>query len=408
MGVVTTRENPSVWASFVAFATLGVMNASWAARIPQVKAQLGLSASQLGLVLLAIAVGSLISLPGAGPLVVRLGSRRTVRAVAFLAAAGLASVAIGARGETAAVVVGLFVMGMAAGVWDVAINVQGTVVEQRLARSLMPRFHAWFGIGTVIGAVVGLGMVAAHVSVTIDLVLVACAVPVVVWTATRGYVPDREHLEPHEHGAARSHNAWRERRTLLIGLLVLAFALTEGSGNDWISVSMIQGHHVAPVLGTLAYGLFLAALTAGRWHGPHVLDRLGRVRTLRLLVALAVAGLLVFVLTPWTPLAFLGAALWGVGASLGFPIGMSAGADQPALAAPRVGVITSIGYVAFLGGPPLIGLVASWLGLPHALALVIVPLLPAAVIATVAAPLVRAREAEPPPTATPAFGTPDP
>ncbi len=404
-----SRETAAIRSSYVAFATLGVVNASWAARIPQVKSQLGLSASGLGLVLLSIAAGSLVSLPGAGPLVVRLGSRRALRAVGLLAAGGLIVVALGSRRDTVAVIVGLFAMGAAAGIWDVAINVQGAVVEQREGRPLMPRFHAGFGVGTVIGAVIGVGMVATHVSVTADLMLVAVAVPVALWLASRSFVSDRDHLEPGEHGAARRHKPWRERRTLLIGIIVLAFALTEGSGNDWISVSMIQGHHVAPVLGTLAYGLFLTAMTVARWNGPRTLEQLGRVRTLRLLVLVAVVGLLVFAFAPWTPLAFLGVVLWGTGASLGFPVGMSAGADQPALAAPRVGVITSIGYVAFLGGPPLIGLVASSLGLPHALALVMVPLVPAALIAGAASPLQRAIWPGPgdPAAAEPAFSSPD-
>jgi len=389
-----SRETAAIRATYVAFAGIGIVNASWAARIPQVKSQLGLSASALGLVLLSSAVGSLLSLPGAGPLVVRMGSSRALRAVSLLSAAGVVVVALGARGQTAAVVVGLFLMGLAAGIWDVAINVQGARVEQHVDRPLMSRFHAWYGVGTVIGALIGVAMVAANVSVTAHLLVFAVVVPVAMWLAGGRFLSDSEHLEPHEHAAARSHNAWRERRTLLIGIIVLAFALTEGSGNDWISVSMIQGHHVAPVLGTVAYGLFLAMMTVSRWNGPHLLERLGRVRTLRLLVVVAVAGLAVFVLAPWAPLAFLGVALWGIGASLGFPVGMSAGADQPALAAPRVGVIASIGYVAFLGGPPLIGLLASWLGLPQALVLVIVPLVPAALVATVAAPLRRVRAGE--------------
>jgi fucose permease len=403
------RETTAIRATYVGFAGIGVVSASWAARIPQVKSQLGLSSSALGLVLLSMAVGSLISLPGAGPLVVRLGTSRTLRAVSLLSASGMVVVAFGARGSVAAVVVGLFLMGLAGGTWDVAVNVQGSRVEQHLDRQLMSRFHAWYGVGTVIGALVGVAMVAAQVSVTAHLVIVACVLPAAMWSASRYFLTESDHLQPHEHAAARSHNAWRERRTLLLGVLVLAFALAEGSGNDWISVSMIQGHHVAPVLGTVAYGLFLAAMTVSRWNGPHLLERIGRVRSLRLLSAVAVVGLLVFVLAPWAPLAYLGVALWGIGASLGFPVSMSAGSDQPALAAPRVGVIASIGYVAFLGGPPLIGLVASWLGLPHALGLVIIPLLPAAVVATVAAPLARSRGGEVPdvPT-TPAFGSADP
>jgi fucose permease len=382
-----SRETAAIRASYVAFGGIGVINATWASRIPQVKSQLHLSSSGLGLVLLATAVGSLISLPGSGALVVRLGSAKALRWASLLSGSGIAVAAFGARSSVAAVVVGLFLIGLAAGIWDVAVNVQGARVEQQAGRSLMPRFHAWYGVGTVIGAIAGVAMVAAHVSVTVDLLILACAVPTAIWPVSFRFLPDSDHLEPHEHAAARSHNPWRERRTLLLGIILLAFALTEGSGNDWISVSMIQGHHVTPVLGTVAYGLFLAMLTVSRWNGPHLLERIGRVRTLRLLVAVAVVGLLIFILTPWAPLAYLGVALWGIGASLGFPVGMSAGADQPALAAPRVGVIASIGYVAFLGGPPLIGLIASSLGLPHALALVIVPLLPAAALATAAAPL---------------------
>jgi fucose permease len=402
------RETAAIRASYTSFAGMGVTGASWAARIPQVKSQLGLTSSALGLVLLAIAVGSMVSLPGAGPLVVRLGSRRTMRGVSVLSASGLVVVAFGTRGSIATTVAGLFLAGFAFGIWDVAINVQGARVEQQIGRPLMSRFHAWYGVGTVIGAVVGVGMVAGHVSVFLDLLVVAAALPVALWVATARFLPDDDHLEPHEHAAARSHNAWRERRTVLIGLIVLAFALTEGSGNDWISVSMIQGHHVAPVLGTVAYGVFLTMITVSRWNGPHLLERIGRVRSLRLLAAIAVAGLLVFVLTPWTPLAYLGVALWGIGASLGFPVGMSAGADQPALAAPRVGVIASIGYAAFLGGPPLIGLVASRLGLPHALGLVIVPLLPAAAIAAVAAPIARSRQPGDAPSTAPALSAPEP
>jgi fucose permease len=349
----------------------------------------------------------MLALPGAGPLVVRLGSARTLRGISILSASGLVVVAFGARGSTAAVVVGLFLMGLALGIWDVVVNVQGARVEHEADRPLMSRFHAWYGVGTVIGAVIGVGMVAAHVSVTVDLLVVAGVLPVALWGASFRFLTDDDHLEPHEHAAARSHNAWRERRTVLIGLIVLAFALAEGSGNDWISVSMIQGHHVAPVLGTVAYGLFLTMMTVSRWNGPHLLERIGRVRSLRLLIVIAITGLLVFVLAPGTPLAYLGVALWGIGASLGFPVGLSAGADQRALAAPRVGVIASIGYVAFLGGPPLIGLVASWLGLPHALGLVIVPLLPAAVLATVAAPISRAVHSSDGPSTTPAFSSPE-
>jgi MFS family permease len=162
---------------------------------------------------------------------------------------------------------------------------------------------------------------------------------------------------------------------------VLAFAFAEGAGNDWISLATISHHHVAPAVGTLVFATFLVAMTTARWFGPSALDRYGRVPVARVLVVLATAGLLLFIFGPGIGLALVGALLWGTGTSLGFPMGMSAGADEPALAAPRVGVVTTIGYSAFLAGPPLIGFLAQRSSIPHALIAVMVALVVAGVIA---------------------------
>jgi MFS family permease len=167
----------------------------------------------------------------------------------------------------------------------------------------------------------------------------------------------------------------------LIGVFVLALAFAEGSGTDWISLAMIDGHQAPPAVATLAFAVFLAAMTAGRWFGPQLLDAHGRVAVLRTTLIVAIAGLLMFTLVPSIEVAFGGALLWGAGISLGFPVGMSAGADDPSLAAARVGVIASIAYCAFLAGPPLIGFLAQRYTLLHALTVVIVLLLLAGTIA---------------------------
>ena len=137
--------------------------------------------------------------------------------------------------------------------------------------------------------------------------------------------------------------------------MVLAFAFTEGAGNDWISLALIDGYQQPAVVGTLGFAVFLAAMTAGRWFSQGILARYGRVVVVRSQGVLAIAGVLLFVFGQATPLAFAALLLWGVGASLGFPVGMSAAADDPAAAAGRVSVVASIGYCAFLAGPPLIG-----------------------------------------------------
>ena len=378
-----------VRATYAAFIATGFTFASWASEIPQVRDRLGLSTGQLGLVLLSIAAGSVIALPLAGPVVARIGSRRTVQVMAVLDGLALVVVGVGYVAGVVPVVAGLFLFGFAQGAWDVAMNVQGAIVERRLGRAIMPRFHAGFSIGTVAGALIGAGLVALAVPVSVHLAAVGVLAAGVVPLAVRGFVPDSEPATEDEPApAARSAlAAWKERRTLLVGLFVLAFAFAEGTGNDWSSVALIDGYGTSRVVGILGFATFLAAMTAGRWFGPVLLDRHGRVAVVRVMALASVAGLLLFVFGGHLALGFVGLVLWGAGLSLGFPVGMSAGADQPAYAASRVSVIASVGYVAFLGGPPLIGFLGEHLGVLHALTAVAVLLAMAVLIAGNVAPL---------------------
>ncbi|MEU8663206.1 hypothetical protein AB0C31_41900, partial [Actinoplanes philippinensis] len=129
-------------ATYVAFIGSGFAFASWASRIPQVRDQLGLDPAALGMVLLAIAAGSLLALPLSGPVVTRIGSSRTVMAMALLLGVGLITAALGSLAGVVPVVIGLFLLGFANGAWDVGMNVQGTVVERHLGRSIMSRSAA--------------------------------------------------------------------------------------------------------------------------------------------------------------------------------------------------------------------------------------------------------------------------
>lgn len=357
-------------ATYGAFIFTGFSFASWASRIPQVRDRLHLDPAQLGLVLLALAAGSLISLPLSGTMVGRYGSRRTVAVMAVINAASLAVVAVGYQFGVVPVVVGLFGFGFAQGAWDVAMNVQGAVAERRLGRAIMSRFHAGFSVGTVAGALIGAGMVALGIPVTVHLAGVAVIVAALVPLAIRGFLPDTDTEAPPEATAGtagrRAIAAWREPRTVLIGLFVLAFTFAEGTGNDWTSVAFIDGYQTTPTVGALGFAAFLAAMTVGRWFGPTLLDRYGRVPVVRGLAIVSVVGVVLFIFGQATPLGFVGSALWGVGAALGFPVGMSAAADDPEMAPSRVSVVASIGYGAFLAGPPLIGFLGDQVGVLRA------------------------------------------
>ncbi|PZA20769.1 MFS transporter [Modestobacter versicolor] len=381
-------------AVYVAFIGAGFAFASWASRIPQVRDRLDLDPAALGLVLLALAAGSVIALPLAGTLIGRIGSQRTVVVMALTLAAALGVIALGSVSTVAVLAVGLFVMGFANGAWDVAMNVQGAVVERHLGRVVMSRFHAGFSFGTVAGALLGAAMVALGVPVPAHLTGVAVLVAVAVPLAARAFVPDVDtgtDGEPAPQGSALA--AWREPRTLLVGVVVLAFSFAEGTANDWLGVALIDDHGTSETVGTLGFALFLTAMTLARWFGGSLLDRYGRVPVVRLLAGLAVVGLLLFVFGSPT-VAFLGALLWGAGASLGFPTGMSAAADDPARAAARVSVVASIGYCAFLAGPPLIGLLGQQVTVLRALTVVAVLLGIAVLVAGSLRPLPAEPRAE--------------
>jgi MFS family permease len=384
---VTGQVEAATRATYVAFIGAGFAFASWASRIPQVKAHLQLSPSELGLVLFALAAGSVISLPLSGRVVGRWGSRRTVGTTAVVLAVGLAIAAVGYLFGVVPVVIGLFVFGLGNGGWDVAMNVQAAEVERRAGSAIMSRFHAGFSVGTVAGALLGAVMVAFDVPVTAHLAAVAVVVGVAVPLSVRGFLADHP-VSVGEGRARRTARAsWLEPRTVLIGVFVLAFAFAEGTGNDWIGVAVIDGYHAPPVIGTLTFAVFLAAMTVGRWFGPALLDRHGRVPVVRAVAVLGVLGLAVFVFGGSAAAAFVGAVLWGAGVSLGFPVGMSAGADDPARAASRVSVVASIGYCAFLAGPPVVGLLGQRFTVLHALTSVAVLLGLAALIASSVRPL---------------------
>jgi MFS family permease len=155
-------------------------------------------------------------------------------------------------------------------------------------------------------------------------------------------------------------------------------ALAEGVAGDWLALGLVDGYGAPAWLGAGGFALFVAAMTSGRVTGTVVLDRFGRLPVLWASMALAGAGVIVVVLGMMLPIAALGIVLWGLGAALGFPVGMSAAADDPVHAAARVSVVSTIGYTAFLAGPPVLGYLADHVGVLHALLLVPALLVPAA------------------------------
>jgi MFS family permease len=361
------------------FALNGFCFATLASRVPDLRGSLDLSNGALGALLLSVAVGSMLGMPVSGHLIERWGAGAVVRLGAVTDLAGLVVAgAFATAGSAPGAAAGLLAYGFGTGVWDVAMNVDGAAVERELGRSIMPRFHAGWSLGTFTGA--GVGAVAAGLGVPLAMhYAVAPAVAVVV-----ALVASRRLLPAATAGSgpaeAASGSAWLEPRTLAIGFMVLAFTLAEGAANDWLALGLIDGYEARHWVGVLGFALFVASMTLGRLGGPIVLDRFGRGPSMLVSALAASAGVLIVVWSGVAALAVFGIVLWGFGAALGFPVGMSAAGDDPSRAARRVSVVSTIGYGAFLAGPPLLGFVGDHVGTLRSLLVIAIAMVPAAVL----------------------------
>ncbi|NYE95959.1 fucose permease [Psychromicrobium silvestre] len=381
------RPDLALIATMVIFAVNGLAFASWAARIPTVARVLNLSNGEMGALLLTMALGSVIALPLAGSVASRIGTANTVRLGASISAVGGLTLALALTlGSVPITVAGLFLFGAGIGLWDVSQNVEGAAIERKVGRSVMARFHAAFSGGAFLGALGGAGLSKLEVAMPVHLLILVAVVLLAIFIGTRYFLPDSAHQSTDSESSTTSRTAWLEPRTLLIGLVVLGAALTEGAANDWMAKATVDGLNQSEPVGALMFAIFIAAMTIFRFFGGRVIDHWGRVPVLYASLGAALIGLLIFVFAPNVGIAAVGAVLWGAGAALGFPTGMSAAADDPVRAAKRVSVVSTIGYVAFLAGPPAIGFLGEHFTLRPALLVIGVVMLLSILVVPAARP----------------------
>ncbi|MGW9383504.1 fucose permease [Streptomyces sp. HB202] len=380
-------------ALFLFMLATGVSMASWVARTPAVRDALEVSTGAMGLVLFGLSIGSMAGVLASGGLVRRHGGRLVITVGAALLVAGLLVIAGGAALEVSGGVFGgLALFGAGMGLAEVAFNIEGAAVERTAGRPVLPVLHGCFSLGTVVGALLGMGLTAVRFPVGWHLAAVALAVAAAgVWTVRA--VPagtGREEAYGRGGGAkgsgaggVRGHLAvWRDRQLVLIGLIVLAMAFAEGSANDWLPLLMVDGHGTGATAGSLTFMLFAVAMTTGRFTGGPLLVRYGPAVVVRASAVVAAVGVALVVFSDSALLAGAAVVLWGLGASLGFPVTISAAGEGagPGDASARVAAVSTAGYAAFLVGPPSLGFLADHVGLRNAMVVVLVLLGGAALI----------------------------
>ncbi|MFE0221644.1 MFS transporter [Streptomyces albidoflavus] len=380
-------------ALFVFMLVAGVGMASWVARTPAVRDALGVSTGGMGVVLFGLSTGSMAGVLVSGPLVRRYGGRAVMWGGAAVLTAGLAVTAGGAQWSLAGgVFAGLALFGSGLGLAEVAVNIEGAAVERRIGRPVLPVLHGCFSLGTVLGALLGLALTAARFPVGAHLLAVAALTAAATVWAVRA-VPAGTGREAAAEAAAGPRDrlaalrVWRDGRLVLIGMIVLVMAFTEGAANDWLPLLMVDGHGVSATAGSLTYTAFAVAMTVGRFAGGPFLERFGRAAVVRASAAVAAVGVALVVFSPSPLVAGAAVVLWGLGASLGFPVSISAAGDDPEGAAARVSAVATAGDLAFLVGPPSLGFLADHVGLRPTMGVVLGLL----VVAALLAPALRPR-----------------
>lgn len=380
MTPLTDRGGLPRWRNAViaAFALGGITSAAVGPRLPSLRADLGVGNGVIGALLAGVTVGSFAGLGCSAAIRSWLGARGGIRGALWLIALGVAAIGVGSGVAHALAVAafGFIVTGFGIGALDVMINVEGSAVEQVAGRTLMPLMHAAWSAGAVIGAGVGAGCAALGIpfqwQFVGEAVLIAVCAPGIAVAIPRARPvppgPERPGLAERVRGWARG---WADWRLLLIGVVMLGVELGEGSANNWLTLAVRDGHRQPDAVAALFFVAFAAAETTTRVIGGPLVDRVGRGTAVRLTTALGVVGMLLFIVASPAWLVLAGTLLWAVGVSMGFPLGMGAAAESGPDSAARVSVVASIGYVANLAAPPIVGLLSQSVGLLAALWLVV-------------------------------------
>jgi len=251
--------------------------------------------------------------------------------------------------------VGFALLGFGIGSMDVMINVEGAAAEKAIGRTVMPLMHAGCAAGVIAGAGIGAACVALNIDFVWQfggeaLVILAVAIRAVSYLPQAEPPVDPAAIPPLRERLASWASGWKNGRLLLIGLVMLGVELGEGTANSWLTLAAHDGHGQPAAVAALFFVAFAVGETGARVFGGPIVDRIGRVRTVRVTTALGAVGVALFILGGPAWLVLVGTVLWAVGVSMGFPLGMSAAADSGPNPAAQVSVVASIGYLANRGG----------------------------------------------------------
>jgi MFS family permease len=346
----------------------GTFVGMWASRIPHVKAATGLDESGFGLLLLVMACGAFAAFPLTGRLIDRLGPAPVSKALAALNVA--AFVLVGIAPSVPLLTAALFLAGFSFGSLDVAMNGWGAEVETALGRPVMSSYHGLFSLGAGVAALIGAAAIQAGLSVAFHFCLWSAAfVPVLIlfW---------RQPWQPAPGGTDGDRDraplfALPKGALVLAGLIALVAALGEGAMTDWAALYQIDDLGYPEAIAPTAFTVFSAAMVVMRLSGDRIIARHGPVRVARWSGVVACAGCLLLVSGANIWAVWAGSFVMGLGYAVLFPLAMSRAACDPHMSrGSALAAVATLGYGAFLFGPPVLGFIGDLLSLQASFAVV--------------------------------------
>lgn len=333
----------------------------------------------VGLVLLCMGLGSLITLPFGSRLIHRFSARVICMVGGFGIAAALSVLPLVRSPYVFGLM--LLVAGGALGCWELALNVHGAEVEKAAGRAVMPALHGLWSGGVMVGSGIGAIMAATSHGMGMHFwtVLPVVAVANALWAARWG-----------DHRAPVAGDGTRTRPTvkvitpaiLMLAVIILFSNTGEGSASDWLALYVHDQRGLSQGLAAATYTTYSITSTFGRLTGGFVVDRLGRLAVLRISGLLTCGAMAIVLFVPGAVAPYIGAALWGLGLAVVFPTVITiAGRRGGDNAAGAIAVVSTLGYGAFLLAPPAIGLIADRVSLRFALGCVMVLVLGIAIMA---------------------------
>lgn len=347
-----------------AFLANGAVVASWIARIPDVRGELGMRESTLGLVLLAMAAGTVIALPAAGGAVARIGSRAVSVGGATVMVSMTPMLGLAPTPVTLAAALAVFGAGVSA--MDVGMNAQGVGVERGYRRSIMIGLHAAWSVGSLLGALGATVAVRAGVDVATHLSVVAIVVTVTL-AASMPWLRVRDRAAA---GTSSPRFALPRGALVPIALICFASAVGEGTASDWSGIHLEDVVGVAEDRITWGYVAFTASMTVSRLLGDRLARAVGAATVVRVGGLVAAGGFGLVTLVPVLPAAITGFALVGAGLAPIVPLCFSAAGRVARSPGEGVAAVATIGYGGFLAAPPVIGVLTDAMDLRVPLALV--------------------------------------